>query len=284
MNNFRLGVVLESLGLPVRAGLMAAAKLGVQGVQVDAVGDLAHDRLGATGRREFRTLLRSFNQELAAVNVPLRHGLDTFAHQQQRLDHLKQSMQLAYDLGAKKLVVPLPRLPKEGEAAKPPPAPADPFPILSFAAKEPSKAEVLRESLTALGKHGDRIGVLLCLEAGLDGGAEVTAYLDGFESGSLRVTFDPANFLANGHDPLAALMAVGRRVDHVHARDARTSGASSGPQEVAGGAGEVEWMGLVAGLSAVDYAGFVCVERTGAAGEVAGGVSFLRRFIPAPTG
>jgi hypothetical protein len=44
----------------------------------------------------------------------------------------------------------------------------------------------------------------------------------------------------------------------------------------------VEWMAVAAGLSAVDYHGFVCVERTGAEGEVAGGVAFLRRFIPAP--
>ena len=278
MNQFQLGVVLESLGLPVRGGLSAAAKLGVQGVQVDAVGDLSHDKLGATGRREFRNLLRSFNQELAALSVPLRNGLDTFTHQQQRIDHVKAAMQLAYDLGAKKFVVPLPRIPKADQQEKP----ADePTPFLFF--KEPSKAELLRESLLALGSHGDRIGVLLCLEAGLDSGAEVSTYLDGFESGSLRVTFDPANFLSNGHDPLAAVMQLGQRVAHVHARDARSS-AVGGAQEVAVGAGEVEWLGLMAALGATDYAGFVCVERTGAADDVAGAVGFLRRFVPAPTG
>ena len=109
----------------------------------------------------------------------------------------------------------------------------------------------------------------------------MAAYLDGFESGSLRATFDPANFLANGHDPLASLMALGKRVEHVHARDARTNTAG-GAKEVAVGAGEVEWMGVAAGLSAIDYRGFVCVERTGAEAEVAGSVAFLRRFIPAP--
>lgn len=278
MNQFQLGVVLESLGQPVRAGLSAAAKLGVQGVQVDAVGDLSHDKLGTTGRREFRTLLRSFNLDLAAMNVPLRNGLDTFTHQQQRIDHIKAAMQLAYDLGTKKLVVPLPRIPKADEKEKP----ADATPFLFF--KEPSKAEVLRESLLALGSHGDRIGVTVCLEAGLDNGAEVSTYLDGFESGSLRVTFDPANFLMNGHDPLTSLMSLSKRVNHVHARDARTGAASSGPKEVAVGAGEVEWMGLVAGLSAIDYCGFVCVERTGAEGDVPASVGFLRRFIPAPAG
>lgn len=279
MNQFKLGVVLESLGLPVRSGLMAAAKLGVQGVQVDAAGDLSPDKLGATGRREFRTLLRSFNLDLAALNVPLRHGLDTFTHQQPRLDHIKAAMQLAYDLGTKKVVVPLPRLQKAGEAETPK-VPADPFPLIAFAAKEPSKAEVLRESLDALGKHGDRVGVFVCLEAGLDAAAEVNAYLDGFETGSLRVTFDPANFLANGHDPLASLMGLAKKVAHAHARDARTGTAAGGAKEVAVGAGEVEWMGLAAGLGAIDYHGFVCVERTGAEAEVPAGVAFLRRFIP----
>lgn len=278
MNQFQLGVVLESLGQPVRAGLFAAAKLGVQGVQVDAVGDLSHDKLGTTGRREFRTLLRSFNLELTAMNIPLRNGLDTFTHQQQRIDHIKAAMQLAYDLGARKLAVPLPCIPKVDEKEKP----VDATPFLFF--KEPSKAEVLRESLLALGSHGDRIGVTVCLEAGIDSGAEVNTYLDGFESGSLRVTFDPANFLMNGHDPLTSLMSLSKRVSHVHARDARTGTASSGPKEVAVGAGEVEWMALVAGLSAIDYRGFVCVERTGAEGEVSASVGFLRRFIPAPTG
>lgn len=279
MNQFRLGVVLESLGLPVRAGLQAAAKLGVQGVQVDAAGDLSPDKLGATGRREFRTLLRSFDLELAALNVPLRHGLDTFTHQQPRLDHIKAAMQLAYDLGTKKVVVPLPRLPKANEPEKP----ADPATqFLVF--KEPSKAEVLRESLGALGKHGDRVGVFVCLEAGLDGAAEVNAYLDGFESGSLRVTFDPANFLTHGHDPLNSLMGLAKRVAHAHARDARTGMAAGGAKEVAVGAGEVEWMGLAAGLGAIDYGGFVCVERSGAEAEVPASIAFLRRFVPAPTG
>jgi hypothetical protein len=53
---------------------------------------------------------------------------------------------------------------------------------------------------------------------------------------------------------------------------------------VAVGAGVVEWMGLAAGLGAIDYGGFVCVERTGADGEVPASVAFLRRFVPAPTG
>ena len=59
MNTHRtIGVRLESLGLPLPPALDEAARLGVGGVQIDAVGDLSPDRLSQTGRRELRHLLR----------------------------------------------------------------------------------------------------------------------------------------------------------------------------------------------------------------------------------
>jgi sugar phosphate isomerase/epimerase len=280
MSHFKLGVVLESFGLPVRQALHEVAQLGVPGVQVDAVGDLAPDKLGDTGRREFRTLLRSFNLQLAAVGCPLRHGLDTFEHQQPRIDHVKKTMQLAFDLGAKKVVVPLPRIPTDEPKPDDAPKPVS-FLTMNTA---PPKAVTLRESLATLGGHGDRIGTLVCLEVGLDAGAALRDYLGTFDTGSLGVTFDPANFVVNGHDPAASLMALAGKVTHAQARDVRTGNASAGPQEVAVGAGDVEWMGLLATLGAVEYRGFVCVERTAGANratDVANGVAFLRRFVPA---
>lgn len=279
MNSFKLGVVLESLGMPVRQALSEAAKLGVQGVQLDAIGDLSPEKLGDTGRREVRTLLRSFNLELAAVGCPLRRGLDTFEHQQPRIDHVKAAMQLAFDLGAKKVVVPMPAIPPEPtaeEAAAP-----KSFFTMNTA---PPKSVTLRESLTALGQHGDRIGTLVCLEGGLDAGDKLRDYLNGYDHGSLSVTFDPANFLTNRHDPVGSLMALAGKVSHSHARDARTGTASAGPQEVAVGAGDIEWLGFTAALAAIEFRGFVCAERTEGPNRLAdtrAAVSFLRRFLPA---
>jgi sugar phosphate isomerase/epimerase len=280
MSTFKLGVVLESLGVPVRQALLEAAKLGVPGVQVDAVGDLAPDKLGETGRREFRTLLRSFNLELAAVGCPLRHGLDTFEHQQPRIDHVKKAMQLAFDLGAKKVVVPLPRIPTDDPKPDDAPKPVS-FLTMNTA---PPKAVTLRESLAALGNYGDKIGTLVCLEGGIDAGDRLRNYLNTFDTGSLSITFDPANFVVNGHDPITSLMALAGKVSHSHARDARTGSAAAGPQELAVGAGDIEWMGYTAALGAVEYRGFVCVERTIGANrstDVANGLAFLRRFLPA---
>src|SRR5437764_3334091 len=156
MNSVKLGIVLETTGLPVRQALAAASKLGVSGVQADAAGDLLPDRLTDTGRREFRTLLKSFNLELSAVNCPLRRGLDVAESHQQRLDHVRKVMQLAFDLGARKVIVPLPKVPDDEKAPR---------------------AATARESLRDLGAFGDKVGTHLALEAGLDPGDRGRDYL-----------------------------------------------------------------------------------------------------------
>ena len=84
----KIGVVLESMGLPLRQGLPQAARLGIGGLQVDIAGDLAPDRLTETGRRELKNLLRTYNQQLTALNCPLRRGLDVAEHQHARIDYL----------------------------------------------------------------------------------------------------------------------------------------------------------------------------------------------------
>lgn len=261
MTRFKLGVVIEPFGLPFRSALEAAARLGVKGVQADAVGDLAPDRLTETGRRDIRAVLRGHELELAALNCPLRRGFDVAEDQQRRVEHIRKVMRLAADLGARKVVVPLPRIPTD--ATSPP-------------------AAVLREVLDDLGRHGDRVGTRLCLEPGLDPGDRVRDYLSAFDTGGLAVTFDPANFLLNGHDPLASLAALAGRVAYTQARDGRAATVSGAGKETAVGAGDIEWMGFVATLESIDYRGFIAVDReTGESRrqDAEQGVAFLRRFV-----
>ena len=277
----KLGVVLENLGLPVRSALPEAAKLGISGVQLEAAGPLDPVGLGDSARRELRTLLRSYNLELSAVNCPLRRGLDTFEHQQARIDHIQKAMQFAFDIGSRVLVVPFPKLPdaapvKEEETA-------GPKPFLFFKGPPP-KGDTLRETLLALSRIGDKLGVTLALEAGLDPAAKLVEYLNGFETGGLQVNYDPANFFINGHDPVANVFPLMGRIPHSHARDARRTSAASGPEEVPLGAGDIDWLAYMGTLAATDYRGYVTVERTQGdrkLADITAGVKFLRRFVPA---
>jgi sugar phosphate isomerase/epimerase len=260
MKPLKIGIVVESTGLTVRQAITQSARMGSAGVQVDAVGDLAPAALGETGRREFRTLLRSFNQELAALNVPLRNGLDIDENLQPRLEHVRKVMQLAFDLGARKVVVPCPKLPTDVAAPR---------------------AHTLRESLLALGPFGDRIGSVLALEIGYDASEKVKTYLADFDTGSLKVTYDPANMLLHGHDPVASLSPLKDLLAHLHARDARSASLSRGLHEVAVGAGDVDWMAFTATLQVLEFDGFLTVEREQGENKLAdviNGVKFLRRF------
>ncbi|MFO0926575.1 MAG: sugar phosphate isomerase/epimerase family protein [Gemmataceae bacterium] len=217
MNKLKLGVRLESLGLPLRQALTEAAKLGVGGVQIDAVGPLAPGQLSQSGRREFRALLRVHNLELTALGCPLRRGLDAAEDQQPRLERIREVMSLAFELGPRLVVVEAGPVPEKEDGPE---------------------AGRLRESLLDLAGHGDRIGATLALETGLEAGSVLAAYLATFDTGSLRVNLDPANLLMHGFDPLQSARDLAGRIAHVHARDCRRASASRAAQEVPLGHGE----------------------------------------------
>jgi sugar phosphate isomerase/epimerase len=261
----KIGVCLESLALPLRRGLAQAVRIGATGVQLDAIGELAPDRLSQTGRRELRHLLSSYELDLTALGCPLRHGLDNAAGQQPRIEHVRKVMSLCCDLGQRTVVVQAGRVPNEDEVKN-----------------NAERARLLDEALRALAAHGDRIGVALALETGLESGAALRDYLGRFDTGSLGVNYDPANLLMNGFDPVQSLRDLRGRVRHAHAKDARVTGASRTAREVPLGSGDIDWLQLLATFEEVEYRGWLDVERESGddrAGDVAGGVAFLRRLF-----
>lgn len=258
----KLGIRLESLEMPFRRALAEAQRLGAAGVQFDAAGDLAPDALSQTGRREVRTRLKNHELELAALGCPLRRGLAVVENQQPRIEHVRKVMTLAYELGARVVVV---------EAGPLPADPADPM------------AAPLTEALLALGQHGDRTGVVLALETGLESAEVMANFLARFDTGGLGANFDPANLLMHGFPVDASLRALGSRIVHVHAKDARQASASRGAQEVALGNGDIDWLALLGGLEEIEYRGWLTLERESGdrrAADIAAGVAFIRRFMP----
>lgn len=261
MKRMSIGLRLESLVLPLRKALAEASRIGVAGVQIDAAGELHPDRLGQTGRREFRNLLRSHNLELTAVGCPLRHTLDTAENQDARLEYVRKVMTLAYDLGPRVVVIQAGQVPAKEE--------------------EPA-ARRLREGLLDLGRHGDRIGATLALETGLESGEALAQYLGSFDTGSVGANLDPANLMLNGFDPVRAVRDLGRRILHTHARDCRKGSASRAAQEVPLGYGDIAWLAYTEALQEVEYRGWLVVEREqgdSRAADVERGVGFLRRFV-----
>jgi sugar phosphate isomerase/epimerase len=262
MNRFKIGIRLESLGLPLRRALGEVARMGVSGVQIDAVGDLSPSTLSQTGRREFRNLLRSHNLELTALGCPLRRGLDAAEAQQERLEWVQKVLSLSYDLGPRIVVVQAGQVPDD--LATP-------------------QAHLLDEALLNLGQYGDRVGARLALETGLEAGATLAGFLRRFDTGSLAVNLDPANLILHGFDLDDSIRALQGLIVHTHAKDCRRASASRVAQEVPLGHGDIDWMHYLDVLTEAEYHGWLTIERESGdnrLADVAGGVAFLRRLLP----
>ncbi len=261
MNRFKIGIRLESLGLPLRRGLAEAARLGVPGVQVDAAGDLSPNELSQSGRREFRHLLRGHNLELTALGCPLARSLDAAEDQQPRLEHVRKVLALSFDLGPRLAVV------QAGAVADEPDSP---------------RGARLRDSLLSVGRFGDRVGARLALETGLESGTALAAFLRGLGTGGLGANLDPANLLEHGFDPYDSARALQGRILHSHAKDVRRCSSSRAAREVPLGQGDIDWVKYVGVLEEVGYRGWLIVEYESGANrlsDVAEGVAFLRRLV-----
>jgi L-ribulose-5-phosphate 3-epimerase len=261
MNRFKIGIRLESLGLPLRRGLAEAARLGVPGVQVDAAGDLSPNELSQSGRREFRHLLRGHNLELTALGCPLARGLDAAEDQQPRLEHVRKVLALSFDLGPRLAVV------QAGAVSDEPDSP---------------RGARLRDSLLTVGRFGDRVGARLALETGLESGAALASFLRDLDTGGLGANLDPANLLEHGFDPYDSGRALQGRILHSHAKDVRRCSSSQAAREVPLGQGDIDWVKYVGVLEEVGYRGWLIVECESGANrlsDVAEGVAFLRRLV-----
>ena len=250
--------------MPLRRALREAQKLGIAGIELDAAGELAPKQLSQTGRRELLHLLRSHDLELTALGAPLRHGLDVPENQEGRIDHLRQVMDLSFELGPRMVLVQAGPLTED--------------------VKDPRHG-FLTQALSALARHGDRVGAILALETGLDDGPHVERFLARFDTGSLAVNLNPAHLHMAGHNPYEAVRVLGRRIVHAHANDARGSsqGGRGFAQEVSLGHGDLDWFQLLGNFEEIGYHGWLNVAGTTTGGnspaEMAAGVEFLRGWL-----
>jgi sugar phosphate isomerase/epimerase len=175
--------------------------------------------------------------------------LDVADQQEERIDRVRKALALSYDLGSRIVIIQTGKIPEDGNDPR------------SFR---------LREALLALAQAGDRVGAVLALETGQESGQDLRRFLDGFDTETLAVNFDPANWLT----------ALQGRIVHVHAKDARLAGANR--VEVPLGAGDIEWLGLLGELEGGNYRGWLTIERESGdnrLADVAAGVAFLRRLV-----
>lgn len=241
MLGLKLGVRLESLGLPFRKALETAARLGASGVQFDAVGELGPDQLSQTGCRQVRHLLENHRLTLIALGFPTRNGYDTLDRLEARIAKTMKVLALAPQLGTRLVVNHIGKIPEDR---------SDP------------KSSYFFDAMDRIGGEGDRVGARFAIETGADDPEKLAEFLKQTRSYAFGVNYNPGNMLVRGYDVYGGVSKLGDRIIGTRIKDVlRSSISVSGFREAPMGEGEVDWERFLGAMAEIEYQGFYTLDR-----------------------
>lgn len=261
MLQLRIGLQLSSLRQPLKKALETASRLGADAVEIDVRNELPMKDMSRTAIRHFRKLLDDLNLKIAALSFPTRRGFDTDAQLDERVDATMKAMSLAYDLGATVVTNQVGMVPESSEESRP--------------------WSNLVESLTTIGKHGQRCGAMFAARTGTESGEDLFRLIEALPSGSIGVDFDPGELTIHRFSPSDAIQKLAPYVMHVRARDGVQDLAQGRGIEVQLGRGSVDFLAILGNLENYNYTGFFTLERRHAKDpivEINQGMEYLRNL------
>lgn len=240
MPALKIGIQLASLKLPFRKALLAAARAGATGVEIDVRGGIRPQDMTQTGLRELRRLLEEFSLRVVAVGFHTRRGYDVADDIERRVAATKAAMKLAADLRAPVVVNQIGRVPDEAGQGS---------------------WNQLVQTLTDLGSYGHHVGVTLAAQTGSESGLNLARLIDALPPAALGVDLDPGNLIVNGFSPLETIAAVGPHILHVHVRDGVRDLARGRGLEVPLGRGSADFPALLGALEEIPFRGYFTIAR-----------------------
>jgi sugar phosphate isomerase/epimerase len=260
VQHIKIGLELASFRQPFQQALHTAARLGAQAVEIDARNEIFSADLSQTARRQLRKTLEDLNLRVCAVSFRTRRGYDVTDDLDRRVAATKKALQLAYQLGAPVVVNQVGTVPHEPQG-------------LSW--------DLLVETLTDLGRHGERVGAFLAAETGTESGTDLKRLVDAIPAGFVAVDLNPGKLIVNGFSAREAATQLGPHILHVHASDAVRDLARGRGLEVPLGEGSAEFPELLGVLENYAYRG--CVTVTSRSGddpvaEISRALTYLQRL------
>jgi sugar phosphate isomerase/epimerase len=292
--SIRLGIVAGALTSEPRDAPQLARQAGFAGLQFDATSaalDLIS--LSGSGRREFRRLLSSQDQQLVGLreDVAVR-GFGPGADVDRQLSRLDRVMEAAAGLSAPLVCVdlgPLPAAPAsirpkpkispleagiillpDPSAAPAPPEPAPPPP-------DPGFVSQVNAAMADLGRRADRYGVVLAFRTELASFASLRQVLRDANCSWFGIDLDPLAVLRDPWDLDEVFSALGPLVRHVRGRDA-VAGADRRTRPAVVGAGSVSWDSLLSNLDEAGYRGWITLDPIDLTDRTSGAVAGLKHL------
>lgn len=284
MSRFKIGVMVDSLRLPIPEGVRKARELGADGIQVYVVeGDMSAEALDSSRRLEFRALVADSGLEISALCGDLGgHGFQIPAENEVKIRRSQAIVDLAVDLGTTVVTTHIGVIPAD------------------------SSSPVYRNQLYVcrqLGEYAASRGVAFAIETGPETAKVLAAFLAEVNSPGMGVNLDPANLImVLNDDPVQAVYDLKDYIKHTHAKDGvqykpcdpvqvYASFAEGGIEglnigelfnELPLGEGKVDWDNYLDALTEIGFNGYLTIEREvgeNPAADIKTAVNFLKSKI-----
>lgn len=266
---YPVGVMADSLRLPLYASLLKAKELGAEAVQLSAVsGEFTYENYASTdvGRMELRGLLSRLGLRISAVCGDLGgRGFMIPEENPSRIRASRRIMELASLFECPVVTTHIGAIPRDTGSPR--------YQTMLSACRE-------------LGRIAEGYGGAFAVETGPEEPERLKAFLDEVGSPGMKVNYDPANLvMVTRSDPVRGVFTLKDYIVHVHAKDG-VNLLPCDPERIYGpdapdiaelldrtpyfretplGEGAVDLLRWIAALEEIGYRGAVTVEReTGA--------------------
>ncbi|MBO0958830.1 sugar phosphate isomerase/epimerase [Neobacillus sp. MM2021_6] len=286
----KIGVIVDSLRLPLRDGLKAAKELGAEGVQIYAVtGEMAPENLSAASRKELKTYIEALGLDISALCGDLGgHGFQDAQKNMEKIEKSKRILDLAVELGTNIVTTHIGIVPEEMDS-----------PVY----------EAMQTACEGLGIYARSMGAYFAIETGPETASRLKSFLDTLSTNGVSVNFDPANMvMVTGDDPVAGVRLLKDYIVHTHVKDgirikpvdprdvygALGYGAGTDHEKIAQmvasgeyfrelplGKGEVDFPAYFKALKEIKYEGYLTIERevdTNPVQDISTAIQFIKGF------
>lgn len=280
----KIGVMVDSLKLPLKEGILRAKELGADGIQIYAVsGEMSPDNLTKSQRKELLDYIKSNNLLVSALCGDFGgHGFAIEENNPQKIAASKKILDLALDLETKVVTTHIGVIPQD----------------ISH-----PRYGVMHKACLELGKYAQASGAYFAIETGPEKVSTLKNFIDRLGTSGIKVNYDPANLvMVTDDDAVAGVKTLENSIVHTHAKDGilikKTDPeiiynyfAEGGIDdlhledyfvETPLGSGNVDFYNYILQLKKINYDGFLTIEREvglDPAGDIRQAVIFLKNIL-----
>lgn len=281
MTELKIGVMVESFKLSTRAGIVRAAEVGAQGIQMYTLGETHPDQLSRAERQALLHYIQAQGLVVSALCGDFGgFGLEKAAANHAKIPLIKKALEMAVDFETRVLTTHIGAIPTATDS-----------PVY----------QTLLRACYELAEYASHLGVTFAIETGPEKSTTLKQFIENVGSAGLGVNFDPANLrMVTGEDSIRAAENLKASVVHTHAKDgiqlreiepvkiyhcfAGENPDGLNPddyfKEVPLGQGQVDF-GYIRVLRQAGYAGFYTIEREVGANpfqDIQDAVQFLKKL------